>query len=58
LHGVTVKKDIAFIGGVARNAEIIESIGSTLKLEFTVPEEPRIVSAIGAALLAIQSGEK
>ncbi len=55
LHGITIKNDIAFIGGVSRNAEIIESIGNTLKLEFIVPEEPRIVSAIGAALLAMQS---
>ena len=58
LHGINIKKDIAFIGGVARNAEIVESIRDRLKLEFIVPEEPRIVSAIGASLLAIQSGEK
>ena len=58
LHGINIKKDIAFIGGVARNAEIVESICNMLKLEFIVPEEPRIVSAIGAALLAMRSEEQ
>ncbi|HEY96244.1 MAG TPA: hypothetical protein G4O15_15045 [Dehalococcoidia bacterium] len=57
LHGIHIEKDIAFIGGVARNAEIVESIRNMLKLEFVVPEEPRIISAIGAALLAMQSRE-
>ena len=58
LHGINIKKDIAFIGGVARNADIVELIHNRLKIELIVPEEPRIVSAIGAALLALQSGEK
>lgn len=58
LHGINIKKDIAFIGGVAGSAEIVESIQNKLKIELIVPEEPRIVSAIGAALLAMQSAEK
>lgn len=58
LHGINTVKDVAFIGGVARNAGLVESIRNKLKMEFIIPEEPRIISAIGAALLATQSSTK
>jgi predicted CoA-substrate-specific enzyme activase len=50
LQELKIKKDIIFIGGVARNIAglLREKIGQ----DVVVPEEPRIVTAIGAALAA------
>jgi benzoyl-CoA reductase subunit D len=47
-----VEKDIVFIGGVAQNASIVDLLGKKLGLDIIIPEEPRIITAIGAALTA------
>lgn len=39
-------------GGVAKNAGVVRSVASRLGHELLVPEEPQIVGAIGAALMA------
>ncbi len=47
-----IDKDVAFIGGVAKNAAIVDVMQKHLELDMVVPEEPDFVSALGAALSA------
>jgi predicted CoA-substrate-specific enzyme activase len=49
---VGVAPEIAFIGGVARNAGVVASLCKHLKTTLLVPEHPQLVTAMGAALLA------
>lgn len=48
---IKVEKDVAFIGGVARNVGFVDSLKSYLKEELLIPENPDLISALGAALL-------
>ena len=43
---------VLLIGGLARNLGFLESLKRELKTEIVVPENPEIVSAYGAALIA------
>jgi predicted CoA-substrate-specific enzyme activase len=53
LLGTTgVTKDIILTGGVAKNLAIVNELNSKIKLEVIVPQEPQIVGALGAALIA------
>jgi len=45
-------KEIVFTGGVAKNAGMRKAIEDIIKKDIYVPEEPQIVGALGAALLA------
>lgn len=47
-----IEKDIVFIGGVAWNTSIADLLREKIGLDVIVPEEPRIITAIGAALAA------
>jgi benzoyl-CoA reductase subunit D len=49
---IEVEKDIALIGGVAKNIGFIDSLKRNLGLDVLVPEDPEFVSALGAALIA------
>ena len=49
---VGFKKDVVFTGGVAKNVGIKKALEDELGLEILIPEEPQIVGALGAALLA------
>jgi benzoyl-CoA reductase subunit D len=49
---IEVEKDIAVIGGVARNVGFIDSLKKNLGLDVIVPEEPEFAGALGAALIA------
>ena len=50
---VGIEKDVAFIGGTAMNVGLVEDLKRHLELDsLLVPDEPQIVVAIGAALLA------
>jgi predicted CoA-substrate-specific enzyme activase len=48
LHGLRV----AMSGGVARNPGVVRALSEALGCEVTVPPEPDIVGALGAALIA------
>jgi len=52
LHGKT-----AVIGGVARNTVVTRSVADKLGVEVTVPENPELVGALGAAMVAMQRKE-
>ena len=49
---VGVENDVAIIGGVAKNACIIDCFKKSLDGVILTPETPQIVGALGAALLA------
>ncbi|MFC2010016.1 acyl-CoA dehydratase activase [Chloroflexota bacterium] len=47
----TVEKDIALVGGVARNAGVVGALKRRMGVDFLIPEEPEMVGALGAALI-------
>lgn len=49
---VGYKKDIVFSGGVAKNEGIRKALEHEIGSEIIVPEEPQIMGALGAAILA------
>ena len=52
LKRVSVEEPIVFAGGVARNVCMHRLLEETLKKKITVPKDPQMVGAYGAALLA------
>ena len=52
IRRVGMEKDIMFLGGVAKNVGVIQSLKQHLGMEIIVPEEPQIMTALGAALIA------
>ena len=55
---VGIEKDIALIGGVARNVGFVKSLEDNLGISVSIPEEPEYVSALGAALVAAEHAKK
>lgn len=53
---VGVEREVALIGGVARNPGFIDSLKRDLALEILVPQEPEYVGALGAALASVRKG--
>jgi predicted CoA-substrate-specific enzyme activase len=47
-----VEPDCAVVGGGAKDIGLVKSIGEGLDCKLLLPEEPQIVAALGAALLA------
>jgi predicted CoA-substrate-specific enzyme activase len=52
LKGLNVQKDVIFIGGVAMNGGVVAALSQRLGIDVVIPDEPRIVTALGAAVLA------
>lgn len=50
---VGIEKDVALIGGIARNPGLVKCLENDLKVQIMLPEEPEYVSALGAAISAI-----
>ena len=48
------EKDVAFTGGVAKNQGFVDALSKRIDLTPTLPEEPQIICALGAALVAIK----
>ena len=51
-HRVGIKERTVFAGGAALNQCLTRLVGDKLNIELTVPREPQIVGALGAAILA------
>lgn len=49
---VGVEPPVAFAGGVAKNVGVVRALEEVLGEQLIVPEEPQIVGALGAALVA------
>jgi len=54
---VGVEPPVVFAGGVAKNVGVVHALEEILGEELIVPEEPQIVGALGAALLARDAKE-
>lgn len=52
---VGIQKDVAASGGVALNRGLIKMLEKELNAEIHVPENPQIVGALGAAIIAAES---
>ena len=50
LKRYTISGEVTFAGGVAKNIGVRQALESELGMELYVPEEPRIIGALGAAL--------
>jgi len=55
---VGVEGTLMMTGGVAKNAAIVKALQESLGIKITVPQEPQVVGALGAALLAEEGLEK
>jgi len=53
-----LEDEVTFVGGVARQAGMVKALAETLKRKVNVSEEPHMVGALGAALLALRRLEK
>ncbi|MBW1900942.1 MAG: 2-hydroxyglutaryl-CoA dehydratase [Deltaproteobacteria bacterium] len=51
-HSVGFRKQIVFTGGVAKNVGMKKALEDKIGMKIIVPEEPQIVGALGAAILA------
>lgn len=49
---VEYRKDVVFTGGVAKNIGIRKALEDEIGMEILTPEEPQIMGALGAAILA------
>ncbi|MFC1962172.1 acyl-CoA dehydratase activase [Chloroflexota bacterium] len=56
LLSVGLAKDVAFVGGVARNIGVVKELEALVGSEIKVPENPQIIVALGAAILAAERG--
>jgi predicted CoA-substrate-specific enzyme activase len=54
LNIVTPNKNLTLSGGVSKNKALVEEIKTVFRGNVNVPEEPQIIGALGAALMAIK----
>jgi predicted CoA-substrate-specific enzyme activase len=52
---IGIEPEIVFTGGVARNIGVVKALEKQFALDVWVPQDPEIVGALGAAILAIKS---
>jgi (R)-2-hydroxyacyl-CoA dehydratese activating ATPase len=53
-----MEDEVTFVGGVARQKGMAKALEETLKRKINVSDEPELVGALGAALLALRRLEK
>ena len=53
-----MEDEVTFVGGVARQKGMVKALDETLKRKVNVSDEPELVGALGAALLALRRLEK
>jgi predicted CoA-substrate-specific enzyme activase len=53
-----LEEEVTFVGGVARQHGMVKALQETVKKKVNVSDEPEMVGAIGAALLALKRLEK
>ncbi|MBM3133605.1 MAG: hypothetical protein FJZ95_11335, partial [Chloroflexi bacterium] len=56
LKRIGIERDVAIVGGVAKNGGLIRILEDTLGFKVIVPEEPQTVAALGAAIIARENG--
>jgi predicted CoA-substrate-specific enzyme activase len=55
---IDFKEPVIFSGGVARNVGVIRSVEEVLGKKVTIPEDPQITAALGAAVLAKEKNKQ
>jgi predicted CoA-substrate-specific enzyme activase len=55
---IGIERDVAVTGGVARNSGLVRILEDELGFGVLVPEEPQLVAALGAAVVAQESIDK
>lgn len=50
-----IESEITFTGGVAKNLGMVKALKRRFKVKINLPDEPQIVGALGAALIARDS---
>ncbi|HEX59244.1 MAG TPA: 2-hydroxyglutaryl-CoA dehydratase [Methanomicrobia archaeon] len=55
MNRVGVEKDIALVGGVARNVGVVKALEAKVGESILVPEGPQLIGALGAALIAAEA---
>lgn len=58
LKRLGVEKDVAVVGGVAKNKGLVDILEKELGFKVLVPENPELVAALGAAILAKENIDK
>jgi activator of 2-hydroxyglutaryl-CoA dehydratase len=58
LKRLGIEKDVAVVGGVARNKGLIDIMEKEIGFQVLVPDNPELVAALGAAILAKENIEK
>jgi activator of 2-hydroxyglutaryl-CoA dehydratase len=58
LKRLGIEKDVAVVGGVAQDKGLIDIMQKELGFKVLVPENPQVVAALGAAILARENIEK
>lgn len=56
-RNVGVQPPVAMSGGVAKNQGIVKALESALHTQLTLPPEPQIIGALGAALYALDDAK-
>lgn len=56
LKRIGITEDVVMTGGVAKNIGVVEALKAQLGVNILVPPNPQIVGALGAAILARNSG--
>jgi activator of 2-hydroxyglutaryl-CoA dehydratase len=52
---LNIRPEIIFTGGVAKNVGVKTALEAEFGMAMSVPEEPQIIGALGAALLASEA---
>lgn len=55
---VGIVEEVTLTGGVAKNAGFVKALSELLGVRMNIPEEPQIIGALGAALIALERSEK
>ncbi|MFP4081567.1 MAG: acyl-CoA dehydratase activase [Candidatus Aminicenantes bacterium] len=54
---IGIEKDVALVGGVARNVGFVESLKRDLQVDLAIPQDPEFSCAFGAAVAAAEKAE-
>lgn len=52
MHQISKEEMVVLTGGVAKNKGVLKALEGELKLPISIPENPQITGALGAALIA------
>ncbi len=58
IHRVGLVPPVMLTGGVAKNTGVSQALKQKLNVDIEVPEEPQMIGALGAALIAMDEAQK